>query len=82
MNDHDHLTPDPDEIPRVPKKLVEWLERAYPDRVPDPRDDERELWVSVGKVQVVRSLRALLNQQEEEAEEAHGILPRVIQEGA
>jgi len=43
-------------IPTPDRALVEALDQLYPDRCPDPRDSDREIWIKVGQRQVVRKL--------------------------
>ncbi|MQW73456.1 hypothetical protein GHK50_21030 [Sinorhizobium medicae] len=55
--------------PHVTKQLVEHLEAVYPDRLSDDilTKTDRELGSLVGQQLVVRYLRGLLHQQEEES---------------
>lgn len=56
------------ESPKVPllsEATVAALEKLYPDRVPDPHMTEREIWMHVGKVQVVRMLRQEIERRKE-----------------
>ena len=57
--------PAPDKTPAISRLLVEHLERLYPDRSPDPSTPDRKVWVDAGAVQVVRYLRRVLTQQEQ-----------------
>lgn len=43
--------------PSVPLELLTWLERVYPDKAPEPDLSDRDIWIKVGQVQVVRNLR-------------------------
>lgn len=49
--------------PHVSKELIDYLTTIYPDRVPDPLDDERMIWCKVGHVEVVRHLTMLYEEQ-------------------
>lgn len=53
------------ECPPVDPELVRFLEAAYPDRCPDPKDHERSIWAKVGNAEVVRFLRHTMEQQHE-----------------
>lgn len=53
--------------PAVPKELLEHLERAYPDRAPDPSDSERVVWMKAGTADLIRKLRHHFTKQTEEA---------------
>lgn len=44
-------------FPPVSKELLDHLDKLYPDRCPDASTGERELWVRVGEVRVVRKLK-------------------------
>lgn len=46
-------------FPAVSIPLVESLERIYPDRCPSPDASDREIWMAVGRAQVVHFLREL-----------------------
>lgn len=48
---------DETEFPRVPSDLVEALEVLYPDRCPDIKTSEREVWAALGRAEVVRFLK-------------------------
>lgn len=52
-------------LPIIDKNLIEYLESIYPDHLPPVSIPERELWVAVGNAHVVRHLRALYEQQNE-----------------
>ncbi len=53
------------EFPHVPQKLLEHLEAIIPDCVPDLEDSEREIFMHVGAVNVVRLLRVHWDAQNE-----------------
>ncbi len=53
------------ENPPIDPRLVEWLERVFPDKCPDPKDSDREIWMDVGRALLIRMLRTKLNVQEE-----------------
>lgn len=57
MSDFDKPFPD------IPAALLEYLERCFPDRFPDPKLPERELWMKGGEVRLVRLLRHRFDQQ-------------------
>ena len=54
-----------DKLPIVEPALVEWLEKQYPNRVPDVADSDRAIWVHAGAVRVVRALRKIMDAQNE-----------------
>ena len=46
----------PNDFPTVPEALLRELDRRFPERCPDPKDSDREIWIEVGRRQVVRFL--------------------------
>ncbi len=46
--------------PPVDPKLIERLAAKYPNRVPLPDDTDREIWMSVGRQEVITYMRAIL----------------------
>jgi hypothetical protein len=48
--------------------LLRMLDEAYPERCPDPKASDRDIWIAVGQRQVVRFLLSL--QAERDAENA------------
>lgn len=51
--------------PFIDDKLIEFLERYYPDRSPEPDDTDRTIWMNRGAVGVVRHLRRIHTEQRE-----------------
>lgn len=49
------------DFPAVSLPLVEELEKRYPDCCPSPDASDREIWMAVGRAQVVRFLREMSN---------------------
>jgi len=58
-------------LPHVAPELLSYLERIFPDQCPDPSASEREVWMKTGEAQVVRHLRHLQKEQEQEALKAN-----------
>ena len=52
-------------IPYIEDGLLEYLQRVYPDRSPEPDQDERKIWMNRGAVGVVRHLMMLHKEQRE-----------------
>ena len=50
----------PDEPLPLTERLVSFLQQRYPDKAPDVDSSDRDIWIAVGKVQVVRYLREQL----------------------
>lgn len=55
-----------DKVPYVSEDLLQFLERVYPDKVPERSDADRLIWIKCGEVGVVRYLRRLYEDQHEE----------------
>jgi hypothetical protein len=51
-------------IPPVSRDLIEYLEKAFPERSPSINDSGRKIWMDAGKVDVIRHIRALYEKQE------------------
>jgi hypothetical protein len=49
--------------PPISPALIEYLEKIFPDRLPGPETPERMVWSLIGEQQVVRHLRVLMNEQ-------------------
>lgn len=49
--------------PPIPKALLEYLERAYPERSPTADEPEAKLRFRGGQTSVVRALRAVFEEQ-------------------
>lgn len=57
---------DDDLFPPVDEALVKKLEELYPEKCPDISATDREIWVYVGARSVVRMLRAVYLEQQQE----------------
>lgn len=55
-----------DLFPPIDEALVKKLDEVYPESCPDPAVSEREIWMAVGARQVVRMLRAVYLEQQNE----------------
>jgi hypothetical protein len=53
-----------DLFPPIDEALVKKLDEVYPESCPDPAASEREIWMAVGARQVVRMLRAVYLEQQ------------------
>ena len=56
-----------DLFPPIDEALVKRLDEVYPESCADPAASEREIWMAVGARQVVRMLRAVYLEQQNEA---------------
>lgn len=54
------------ELPHISQNLVDYLHKVYQDNVPNVGMSDREIWVEVGKISVVRHIQDLYNQQNEQ----------------
>ena len=55
-----------DLFPPIDEALLKKLDEVYPEASPDPRHTDREIWMAVGTRQVVRMLRAVYLEQQNE----------------
>ena len=51
--------------PVIPKDLVEYLNRTFPERCPDFKDTEREIWFYKGQREIVKWLMYTQKSQED-----------------
>lgn len=49
------------DMPATAAELIELLDQKYPHRCANPGDTEREIWMKVGKRQLVDELMTSLN---------------------
>jgi hypothetical protein len=52
-----------DEIPTIPKQLIDWLSDRIPERHPTLDKSDREVWFNAGKRNVVNFLVDKYNEQ-------------------
>ena len=52
--------------PPIDEALLKQLDEVYPEVCPDPSLSDREIWMAVGCRQVVRMLRAVYLEQQNE----------------
>jgi len=52
-------------LPHITQNLLSYLQEAYQDSVPTPGMTDREVWMEVGKISVVRHLEDIYKQQNE-----------------
>jgi hypothetical protein len=55
-----------DLFPPIDEALVKKLDEVYPESCADPASSDREIWMAVGARQVVRMLRAVYLEQQNE----------------
>jgi hypothetical protein len=55
-----------DLFPPIDEALLKRLDEVYPESCPDPASSDREIWMAVGTRQVVRMLRAVYLEQQNE----------------
>lgn len=53
--------------PPIDEALLKKLEEVYPERCPEIDASDREIWMYVGRCAVVRMLRAVYLEQQDEA---------------
>lgn len=54
---------EPQHFPPISKQLLEALEKNFPDRAPELRFTDHEVWFKAGQAAVVRFLRAVFEEQ-------------------
>jgi hypothetical protein len=52
--------------PAIDEALITMLDRLIPERSPGMEDTDREIWFKVGQRQVVRMLRAIYDEQQQD----------------
>jgi hypothetical protein len=52
-------------IPVISVELITYLEKICPDRAPSIGTEDRRIWFDAGKVDLVRHLRTVYDQQNE-----------------
>lgn len=53
-------------VPPLDAATVEYAERLFPEKCPNPNDHEREVWMKAGERRAVNRLRNLLDKQEKQ----------------
>lgn len=53
-------------IPKDSPSLIKLLDQKFPERTPSPTMSDREIWIEVGKRELVRHLLALQELEEEQ----------------
>jgi len=52
-------------LPEITPELIEYLENICPDAAPSLKTDDRAIWWNAGKVDLVRHLRSLHDEQQQ-----------------
>lgn len=52
-------------IPEITRELIEYLEGICPDASPNLKTGDREVWWNAGKVDLVRHLRSVHDEQQQ-----------------
>lgn len=66
--------PSPDHIPPIPKELVEYLDKAFPNALPPEGTNSDEMWAVWGTRRVVDHLWEAHRQQQEQEEDLPNVL--------
>jgi hypothetical protein len=53
--------------PPIEEALLKKLDEVFPEKCPDIADEDRAIWMYAGQRQVVRMLRAVYLEQQDEA---------------
>jgi hypothetical protein len=51
-------------LPQITPELVEYLENICPDQSPALQTPEREIWFNAGRVDLVKHLRSIFDEQQ------------------
>ena len=54
-------------VPHIPNDLLEYLNKQYPERCPNVKQSERDIWRYVGARELVRHLNQLYDEQLQKA---------------
>jgi len=52
-------------VPAIPEPLIRVLDEQFPEMSPNPRDDEREIWMKAGERRLIRYLLEQYKRQNE-----------------
>lgn len=52
-------------MPYVEESLIKYLEKIFTDKCPEPSETDREIWMNRGAVGVIRHLKRLHQEQNE-----------------
>lgn len=52
-------------LPFISDELLQYMERLYPDKAPEPDQTDRVIWMNRGEVGVLRHFRRLHQEQRE-----------------
>ena len=58
-NSNNKVTP----LPVTANDLILKLDKLYPEKAPDPADDEREIWMKAGERRLVKALLHKLHRE-------------------
>lgn len=50
----------------ITEDLLQYLDEVFPDRLPSKKTSERDIWIQMGQVEVVRFLKNMKEREEEE----------------
>ena len=56
-------------------QLINWLDRMFPEKCPNPGQSIEEIWMEVGKREVIRILHQFQYQRDEEISEKNSTTP-------
>lgn len=54
-----------EKLPVIPEDLLKALDERFPERCPEPSWSEREIWMRVGERNVIRFLKRVFSEQNE-----------------
>lgn len=62
-------------LPATADQVVELLNQRFPDRCPDPKDPEREVWMKAGERRVVQWLLELRRRRDDNLLDSINVSP-------
>tara|TARA_S200002703_G_C3664188_1_gene203935 strand:+ start:402 stop:605 length:204 start_codon:yes stop_codon:yes gene_type:complete len=49
----------------ISQELIDYLDKQFPDKSPDLKDSERQIWIKAGQASVVSHLKMILNDNDQ-----------------
>lgn len=62
---------EPEDVPLIPRALLDHLDREFPNTVPETDWSEREVWARTGARRVIDHMRAMYEEQHSNVSPSH-----------
>ena len=49
----------------ISQELIDYLDKQFPNKSPDLKDSERQIWIKTGQASVVSHLKMILNDNDQ-----------------